>query len=176
MELHNVLHRLHQRVCKALLLRTDGRFWSWRQCRHNGPFTQSYITVRQSSSKIEHQTPGRGLNLTVEIRKLGRTITLRYRGTKAASNRNVGCPERQMLARAVADALEEMKQITGQLIPAVHSGSSRLVNELYSKLGKVEREHERRMRELREHESHHECTGVRQSPKAGQVEPEGARD
>lgn len=81
-----------------------------------------------------------------------------------------------MLARAVADALEEMKQITGQLIPAVHNGSSRLVNELYSKLGKVEREHEQRMRELREHESHHGCTAVRQSPRAGQVEPEGARD
>lgn len=88
----------------------------------------------------------------------------------------VGCPERQMLARAVADALEEMKQITGQLIPAVHSGNSRLVNELYSKLGRVEREHERRMRGLREHESHHGCTGVRQSPMAGQVEPEGTRD
>ncbi len=95
---------------------------------------------------------------------------------KLLNNRNVGCPERQMLARAVADALEEMKQITGQLIPAVHGGNSRLVNELYSKLGKVEREHERRMRELREHESHHGCTGARQSPRAGQVEPEGARD
>jgi len=81
-----------------------------------------------------------------------------------------------MLARAVADALEEMKQITGQLIPAVHSSNARLVNELYSNLDKVEREHERRLRELREHESRHECTGVRQPPGAGPVEPEGARD
>ena len=95
---------------------------------------------------------------------------------KLLINRTVGCPERQMLARAVADALEEMKQITGQLIPAVHGGNSGLVNELYSKLGKVEREHERRMRELREHESRHGCTGVRPPSRAGQVEPEGTRD
>ena len=81
-----------------------------------------------------------------------------------------------MIARAVADALEEMKQITGQLIPAVHGRDSRLVNELYSKLGKVEREHERRMRELREHESRHGCNGIRVSPGAGQVEPETAAD
>lgn len=79
-----------------------------------------------------------------------------------------------MLAQAVADALEEMKQITGQLIPAIHSSNSRLVNELYSNLSKVEREHERRLRELRDHESHHGCIGVRESPKAGQVEPESA--
>lgn len=75
-----------------------------------------------------------------------------------------------MLAQAVTDALEEMKQITRKLIPAVHSSNSRLVNELYSNLGKAEREHERRLRGLREHESQHGCTGVRQ------VEPGGARD
>lgn len=81
-----------------------------------------------------------------------------------------------MLAQAVAEALEEMKQITGQLIPAVHSSNSRLVNELYSNLGKAEREHERRLRELRDHESNHGCSGVRQPPKARQAEPERARD
>ena len=69
----------------------------------------------------------------------------------------MGCSERQALAKAVVDALEQMRVSTEQLITAVKGTNSHFVQELYSQLTKAEREHERRMRALREHEHEHGC-------------------
>jgi hypothetical protein len=96
-------------------------------------------------------------------------------GTQAAGFGTVGCSERQALARAVAEVLQEMKHISEQLIAALQNNASYAINEIYPKLSKAEREHERRMQVLREHEIEHGCTSGRipRSPWAGQVEPQG---